>query len=273
MMRKLLCLVALVTTVTGYCGKREDREIAVMATPPAVVEVEIGGTVSILCAAHGKNMNDPHVFWSKGHGPDLKSKGRPLPITATGKSVFYIEEVKKEDIDSYKCVIEDCCGDKLQFPFQLVVPDSTCKDVYGIGNVSFSATWTAKSWPDAVEDCRSKGLEIALPKSDTENLLMQQEILASFANHPNAIKFNKDFFLWIGAHDNNWDGIWRTSKGERILTYTNWMGKRPNNQPDDKAREESDTANVAAVHRVIGKWDDWFMHEERPFICRCPDEQ
>jgi len=273
MLREFLCFAALLVTVSAYCGKREDRNIQVLMRPPAKVEVNIGEPVSIACAAHGNNMNDPLIYWVKGIGPDFATKGKALPGTATGKSVFSIEEVEPEDIDTYKCIIEDCCGEpKLKFEFELVVPDDTCNDVYGIGNVVFGATWNYKTWPDAVADCKSKGMEIALPKDMVENAQLLADIVASFDKHPNANKFAKENWLWIGAHDNNWEGVWQSAKKDELITYTNWDRRQPDNKRDDEDVTADDTQNVAGIHRGSGKWDDSFMHFKRAYVCRCPQE-
>jgi len=274
MMRKLLCLVALVATVSGYCGKREFRNIEVLMRPPPVVEVIVGESVSIVCSAHGHNMNDPLVYWVKGVGPDYTKKGKALPGTSIGKSVFSIEEVEAEDIDSYKCVIEDCCGEpKIEIAFELVVPDDTCKDVYGVGNVVYGATWAYKSWPDAVKDCKSKGMELALPKNAIENALLLHDMMISFNTHPNANKFSRENWLWLGAHDNNWEGIWQTSKKDEFLTFTNWDRKQPDNKITDADHFPSDTQNVAGIHRGSGRWDDSYMHFKRAYVCLCPERE
>ena len=274
MMKELLYMVALITTVSGYCGKREFREIEVLMRPPPVIQVEVGGSVSVVCAAHGHNMMDPLVYWVKGIGPSHEGKGKALPGTSIGKSVFSLEEVTAEDIDSYKCVIEDCCGEpKIQIDFELVVPDETCKDVYGVGNIVFGATWSYKTWPEAVADCKSKGMEMALPENEVDNARLLHDIMVSFNSHPNANKFAKENWLWLGAHDNTWEGTWQSAKKDAILTYFNWDRKQPDNKVDDLEHGESDTQNVAGIHRGSGKWDDSFMHYKRAYICKCPEPE
>ena len=112
--------------------------------------------------------------------------------------MLYIEEAEKEDIDSYRCVIEDVCsGYKEEVDFDVRVPDATCKDVYGVGPVVYGATWSFKNWTAAVQSCRSKGLEIALPTNAAENAELLKNLQKSFDTHPNAIKFAHE--NWVSA--------------------------------------------------------------------------
>ena len=49
-------------------------------------------------------------------------------MTGVGKAVLYIAEVEAEDIDSYRCVIEDCCtGEEIDIDIEIIVPDKTCE--------------------------------------------------------------------------------------------------------------------------------------------------
>jgi hypothetical protein len=87
-------------------------------------------------------------------------------------------------------VIEDVCtGDKTDLKFDVKVPDATCEDVYGVGPVVFGATWSFKNWTAAIQDCRDKGLEIALPTNRDENAELLRNLQKSFETHPNARKF------------------------------------------------------------------------------------
>ena len=123
-------------------------------------------------------------------------------MTAVGKSVLYIAESTVDDIASYKCVIEDLCtGDSEEIPFDFHVPDDTCKEVYGLGHQVYGVTWQFKNWTEAVQDCKDKGLEIALPRSEEENNQLLEDIKASFDHHPNARKF---------AHE-NWVRVCKTN--------------------------------------------------------------
>ena len=116
--------------------------------------------------------------------------GERIRVSGIGKAILYVEEVKAEDIDSYKCVIEDkCSGDKEEIIVDVVVPDETCEDVYGVGPVVYGATWHYKNWTAAVQDCLDKGLEIALPTSDAENAMLLANLKKSYDTHPNAQKF------------------------------------------------------------------------------------
>jgi len=273
MIKHLIFLTTLVVTVAGYCRSRPERSIEILLKPDPKVEVELGETISLVCAAHGHGKVDPLVYWVKGIGPDLKHRGKRLGPTAVGKSTFYIEKAEKEDIDNYKCVIEDCCSNfKEELTVQIVVPEDTCHDVYGVGHVVYGATWTYRNWTDAVADCKNKGMELALPKTPEENAQLQHDLMASFETHPNAIKFAHENWLWLGATDEKEEGTWLTAKDNKLLEYYNWDRKQPDNKqaPD---HTYPDTQNVAGIHRGTGRWDDSFEHYKLPYACLCPKEE
>ena len=280
MLKLLLCLIPLVAIVTGYCGSKADRRIEVLMKPDPIAEVKLGETISMVCAAHGHNTMDPLVYWVKGIGPDHEGKGKRLGPTSVGKSTFYIESAEKEDIDNYKCVIEDCCtGKKEEILVDIVVPEDTCADVYGVGHVVYGATWTYRNWTEAVADCESKGMELALPKSDEENAQLQHDLEASFETHPNAVKFAHENWLWLGATDQKEEGTWLASKDDTPLTYFNWDRKQPDNKPAplggkgySDSPDAQDSQNVAGIHRGTGSWDDSFIHYKRPYACLCPTD-
>merc|ERR1712176_178718 len=268
-MKLVLCLTLLVVSVTGYCStKSKDRKIEILLKPDPTLEVELGETISLVCAAHGHGMMDPLVYWVKGIGADLKGEGKRMGPTAVGKSTFYIEKAEKEDIDNYKCVVEDCCSGKTQeVTVEVVVPEDTCKDVYGVGHVVFGATWTYRNWTDAVADCENKGMELALPKNDEENAQLQKDLMASFETHPNAVKFAHENWCWLGATDEKEEGTWLTAKNSTLLEYYNWDRKQPDNK-----KGTPDNQNVAGIHRGTGKWDDSYKHYKRPYACLCPPQ-
>ena len=63
------------------------------------------------------------------------------------------------------------------------------QDVYGVGHVTYGATWQYKSWTDAVQSCKDKGLVIAFPRTFKENQAILADIKKSFKTHPNARKY------------------------------------------------------------------------------------
>jgi len=284
MMKHLLLLATFTGIVTGYCGPKAERNFEVLLRPEPRVEIELGDTISLVCAAHGHNMMDPLVYWVKGIGPDLNEEGKRMGPTAVGKSTFYIEKAEKEDIDNYKCVIEDCCsGNKEEITVEILVPEETCQDVYGVGHVVFGATWVFRNWTAAIADCESKGLELALPKNEEENAQLQRDLQASFETHPNAAKFAHENWCWIAASDEETEDTWLAVKDNEPLTYFNWDKKQPDNKDLpllQKGKKQNivgnsnlaRTQNVAGIHRGTGLWDDSFVHYKRPYACLCPTD-
>jgi len=272
MIKFLFCLTTLVASTAGYCAAKAERSVEIIMRPDPVVEVELGERVSLVCAAHGHNGMDPLVYWVKGIGPDLTEKGKRMGPTAVGKSTLFIESTEKEDIDSYKCVVQDCCTNtEIEITVEIVVPEDTCEDVYGVGHVVFGSVWTFRNWTAAVADCQAKGMELALPKNAEENAQLQKDLEASFNTHPNAIKFAHTNWCWLGATDEEEEGVWLSSKEGELLSYYNWDRRQPDNKqaPDITY---PDTQNVAGIHRGTGRWDDSFHHYKRPYACLCPTE-
>jgi len=275
MLKPLICL----TTLLAFtCARKGGKSFEVLVQPPSQIEVKIGRTVSVVCAAHGHSMMDPIVYWVKGIGVRHKDEGRRLPVTAVGKSVLYIEAAAADDIASYKCVIEDLCtGDKEEFELDIDVPDDTCQDVYGVGHVVYGATWSFRNWTAAIQDCESKGMEIAMPTSEEENAELLRNLQASFNTHPNARKFAHENWVWIGAHDMTKEGEFTSVIDEQLLTdmYPGklpWAPKQPDNrqQPNSGFPEDQD---VVGIHRDKGYWDDSFEHYNRPYACLCPKKK
>lgn len=147
----------------------------------------------------------------------------------------------------------------------------TSSDVYGIGHVVFGATWKFLTWPDAIADCAAKGLEMALPVSEEENAQLLHDLVASFENHPNARKFAHENYCWLGATDEEVEGVWRSAQEDEVLDYVNWDRKQPDNK-GVQAGQPAVTQNVAGIHRGTGKWDDSYVYYKRPYACLCPKE-
>jgi len=273
-MLRPLIIVAIIMVCAHCRGRKGKTSFEVLEMPPAEIVVKTGKTVSVVCAAHGHSMMDPMVYWVKGIGARHDEEGKRLPVTSVGKSTLYIEAAEEDDIDSYKCVIEDVCtGDKADIKFDVKVPDATCEDVYGVGNVVYGATWSFKNWTAAVQDCRDKGLEIALPTNSDENAELLRDLQKSFKTHPNARKFAHENWVWIGAHDMTKEGDWTSVIDERLLQdfYPGtlpWAPRQPDNsrRPNPKFPDDQD---VAGIHRGRGYWDDSFEHYDRPYVCKC----
>jgi len=268
-MKALLVLLSLLLAVDAwkYCTKKNGN-IEMLKTPPERLEVEIGETVSVVCAAHGDKMADPSVYWVKGIGPDYTDDGTHMGVVATNKATLFFEEITADDINSYKCVVTDCCsGTDLEFIVDIVVADQLCEDVYGIGPVAYSAEWMFTNWTNALATCQAQGLELAFPESQEENDQLVADLAASFENHPNARKFANENWIWLGASDAGSEGTWvRTDNGEEV-SWTNW-GK---NQPDNWNMYHEDGQDVMGMNRESGLWDDSYNFYNRPFACKCPD--
>ena len=55
-------------------------------------------------------------------------KGKNIGPVHIGKSVLFFDSVTEEDIDTYKCVVESCCGgDSEDINVDVKVPDATCE--------------------------------------------------------------------------------------------------------------------------------------------------
>jgi len=251
-----------------YCSKTEG-EIEILVRPPQQIEVKLGERVSIVCAAHGHRMADPYVYWIKGLGPDFEEKGQKgehMGPVAVGKSVLYIEKVQIQHIDTYRCVVQDCCSDKKEeMDIDIHVPDETCKEVYGVRNIVYGATWQFKNWTSAVQSCRDKGLEIAFPRNEAENVQLLKDIQASFTSHPNAIKYADENWVWIGAHDQVEEGVWIMAETGEKVEWFNWQ----ENMPDNKNNGQ----DCIGIIRTNGEWDDSFIHKERPYVCMCRNNE
>ena len=54
-----------------------------------------------------------------------------MGVVSYGKSVLFIDSTVASDIDSYKCVVHDCCNGKDQeFNVEVKVPEDTCASEY-----------------------------------------------------------------------------------------------------------------------------------------------
>merc|ERR1711977_26325 len=249
-----------------YCKKGEGH-IEVVLRPPKVIEVEIGATVSVACAAHGHGMADPTVHWVKGLGPGFTEEGKHMGVVATNKAVLYIEKATAEDVDTYKCIISDCCtGQKEEIDVDVVVPGRTCEDVYGIGNVVFGAEWKFTNWSTAVANCEAQGMQIAFPTTPEENAQLVADVTKSFDHHPNAKKFAHENWIWLGANDAGQEGSWVQQLTGEPVEWTNWGPK----QPDNWEKFHEDGQDCMGMHRGTGKWDDSYNFYKRPYVCKCP---
>ncbi|KAL5265162.1 hypothetical protein ACHWQZ_G006043 [Mnemiopsis leidyi] len=259
------------SNLPGYCTLYKG-EIEILKRPPRKVEVNLGDTVSLVCAAHGNGMADPYVYWIKGLGPGFEEKGKHMGPVAVGKSTLFIEKVTEEDIDTYRCVVKDCCTNKKEeMDVDVLVPDETCKDVYGVGAVLYGATWEFKNWTAAVQACKDKGLQIAFPKNKDENAQLLHDIKASFITHPNAKKYAHENWVWIGGHDSHEEGQWKEIKTNELITWFNWEWSQPDNWT--KGNQHQEGQDCIGIRRTNGKWDDSFIHHERPYVCECPDKK
>jgi len=274
-MKCLLILVVIVAAVTSqavpdakYCKAGKNKgELEIIMRPPSVIEVQLGDTVSVACAAHGHGMADPTVSWIKGVGPGFDEEGKNMGPVATGKSVLWIAEVAQEDIDSYQCVIQDCCsGNKEIIDIDIVVPDQTCEDVYGVGNVVYGAVWKFTNWTNALAYCEDKGMELAFPMNAEENAQLFADITASFDTHPNARKFDHSNWIWIAAHDSAVEGEWIVQKTGEPVEWFNWASK----QPDNWDKFHINGQDVSGISRINGQWDDSYEFYNRPYVCLCP---
>lgn len=253
----------------GYCKK--DTEFEITLQPPKDLEVELGDTVSVVCAAHGHGSSDPLVYWVKSVGPDFGEEGKPLGPVAIGKSILYFDSVAKDDIDTYKCVIESCFQGPKEtraFGMDLHVRDTPCEDVYGIGNVVYSTVFHYKTFADARKYCSVLGMDLALPRNADENKELLGDVKTYFKQHPNANKYKNENWLWIGASDVEKEGTFVDVKSGKEITYSNFQGQQPDNwSMNDKYPEGQD---YAGFNRGKGNWDDSFSHYKRPFVCHCP---
>ena len=250
----------------GFCGyKGEDATVQMLLTPPSQIEIDIGERVSIACAATGVNQADPYVYWVKGLGPDFTEKGKNMGPVAIGKSVLYIDEADADDIDTYQCVVESCCGKgTIVTNVDISVGDATCKDVYGIGHTVYSAVWKFLTWQEAFDDCESKGMEMASPKSMEENNELLANVQKSFGRHPNANKFAHENYIWLAYHDARREGTFESEPDGEVATFDNFDKKQPDNWQDGQ--------DGVGMHRGTGLWDDSFMTYKRPYACKCPED-
>jgi len=255
----------------GYCSLYKGT-IEILKRPPAELKVNLGDRVSILCAAHGHGMSDPYVYWIKGLGPGYEEKGKNMGPVAVGKSTLYIEKVTEDDIDTYRCVVKDCCSSKQEnMDVDIHVSDETCEDVYGLGAVLYGATWEFKNWTAAVQSCKEKGMRIAFPQNPAENAKLLQDIQASFSTHPNARKYAHENWVWIGGHDTAVEGVWREIRSGELVNWFNWEYSQPDNWT--KGDKHLAGQDCVGIRRTNGKWDDSFVHHERPYVCECPDKE
>lgn len=276
MSRLVSVLVVLVSFCTALSSNRTNSSnIEVLLAPPNITVVQIGDTVSFACAAHGLNMApDPYIYFVRdvGPGPDYPEEGKRLPGIAAGKLIFYLEEVQYDDIDSYKCVIEGYNNEeKIEIPFELDGPELTCEIEHGEGNLVYGAVWQYRTWPEAMADCHSRGLELALPTSEEENTKLVEDLQLAFERDPNSKKFAHENWVWIAAHDMTWDGVWTSAVDEKNLTYTNWDFKQPDNKRG-KGKFKS-SQDVASLHWGTGRWDDTFSSFKRAYVCTCPKDE
>lgn len=262
----LLCIAAAQRSNT-FCTKATG-EVEVIMRPPEVIEVELGGQVSVVCAAHNHAGSDPNVIWYKGTGVGKDEVGEMMGVIGSGKATLFIPEVTEDHLDNYRCVIRDCCkGTNIDINIDIRVPDETCEDVYGIGYVVYAPVYEYVNWTMAVQKCEEKGMVLAFPKSAEENAQLLADIQKSFEAHPNAKKFAHENWLWIGANDLEQEDVWYDLDGN-VVEWTNW----DKSQPDDWQKYPGGQ-DCAGIFRKDGEWDDSFIHFNRPFVCKCPDKQ
>eukprot|EP00116_Pleurobrachia_bachei_P012987 sb/3473249/ len=152
-------------------------------------------------------------------------------------------------------------------------------DVYGVGTVLYGAVWQYKNWTEAVQSCQSKGLEIAFPRSREENANILSDIQDPLRHiltpDSSAMTIGYDcetcnYIVWVGGNDAAKEGTWvETSSGENVAWF-NWMPSQPDNWT--KGKQHLHGQDCIGMNRKTGKWDDSFVHHERPYVCKCRED-
>ena len=74
--------------------------------------------------------------------------------------------------------------------------------------------------------------------------------------------------FWLGARDVAEEGVWRWTRDNSLLSYTNWNSGEPNNAPDVDTLEEDCLALLA--DRSV--WNDLPCSGDHKLICQRIDE-
>ncbi|MFW5798367.1 MAG: C-type lectin domain-containing protein, partial [Planctomycetota bacterium] len=104
------------------------------------------------------------------------------------------------------------------------------------------------SWVEARRRCRQMGGYLACVTSREENRFLKR--LARGV-------------VWLGATDENEEGVWRWITGEES-TFTDWQKGQPDNANDG---EDWLTLNPGRGRRDQGSWSDSGPTAKRRFVC------
>ncbi|XP_076092750.1 perlucin-like [Mytilus galloprovincialis] len=115
------------------------------------------------------------------------------------------------------------------------------------------------TWHDAMEWCKSKGGYLAEINDKQES--DQLEKVAAGWHVRNITQFE---FFWLGAHDEQTEGVWVWETSQKRLTYTDWYPGEPNSF---QGHEEDCLAlfSLTSFH-----WVDYECQKLTNFICESP---
>lgn len=130
-------------------------------------------------------------------------------------------------------------------PPSILLPAALFPDGRSVGDKIFRTANSEKPFEDAQEICRQAGGQLASPRSDTENVAIQQLITAH----------NKAAFL--SMTDVGTEGKFTYPSGEPLV-YSNWAPGEPNNN--------GGAENCVEIF-TNGQWNDKACGEQRLVIC------
>ncbi|EAT41960.1 AAEL006456-PA [Aedes aegypti] len=112
------------------------------------------------------------------------------------------------------------------------------------------------NWTEALEQCESHGMQLAVIDSAEKQETIAQMICSSTV-------FNERWMdVWIGANDIAEEGqfTWQAT-GENV-TYTNWKPGQPNNYGG-----KEDCVHIQYTANVDFQWNDDQCSKKKYFIC------
>ena len=185
-----------------------------------------------------------------GKAPDRK----PDQITCS-----YIGE-GEAGVDQGKWKTDNKCGEMQPYVCE-AKPMGSCpagwilynKNCYLI-NSSRAVTWTV-----AKDACQSVGASLLKIDYAEEQMFLKQTFF------PDAHNEGADRDIWIGFSDQDQDGVFKWTDGERLSdsAYLNWADNQPNNRPG------WDCGSIYAGNPDL-KWETMSCFREQGFICKIP---